>query len=500
MIWQREEVEQPVAGDRVRLADPVRALVVGGGIAGLAAASTLAERGAAVTVVERERYLGGRAGAWTDHLADGEPFEMERGFHAFFRQYYNLRGLLRRVDPTLRGLTPLEDYPLLGPGGAAESFSSLPRLTPFNVMELVRRTPRLRLWDLVRVNKRAALEMFAYDPEHTYRRHDSATAEAFLDSLRFPADARQMLFDVFAHSFFNPEREMSAGDLLMMFHFYFTGNPDGLVFDVLSEPFSLGLWAPFRRYLEGLGVRILMESEVRELAPRERGGWRARLAGEDSLEADVAVLATEVPALRAILARSPQVGDEGWRRQVESLDVTLPFAVWRLWLDRPAAPERQPFVGTTGLGLLDNVSLYERFEGESRRQALRHGGSVVELHAYAVPEDVGEAQIRADLRRGLDEIYPELRGAVVREERFLLRRDCPAFAPGRHLLRPTVETPVPGLALCGDFVRLPFPTALMERAAASGIRAANHLLAPYGVKPQPLWSVPRRGLLARFFA
>ena len=24
---------------------------------------------------------------------------MNRGFHAFFRQYYNLRALLRRVDP-----------------------------------------------------------------------------------------------------------------------------------------------------------------------------------------------------------------------------------------------------------------------------------------------------------------------------------------------------------------------------------------------------------------
>ena len=29
------------------------------------------------------------------------------GFHAFFRQYYNLRGLLRRVDPGLHGLLPL---------------------------------------------------------------------------------------------------------------------------------------------------------------------------------------------------------------------------------------------------------------------------------------------------------------------------------------------------------------------------------------------------------
>ena len=36
---------------------------------------------------------------------------MNRGFHAFFRQYYNLRNLLRRIDPELAMLTPVEDYP-----------------------------------------------------------------------------------------------------------------------------------------------------------------------------------------------------------------------------------------------------------------------------------------------------------------------------------------------------------------------------------------------------
>src|SRR5688572_11130058 len=88
---------------------PRSVTVVGGGLAGLAAATVLAERGVAVTVVEKEAFLGGRAGAWTDQLADGTPFQMERGFHAFFRQYYNLRGLMRRVDPSLSRLRELTD-------------------------------------------------------------------------------------------------------------------------------------------------------------------------------------------------------------------------------------------------------------------------------------------------------------------------------------------------------------------------------------------------------
>ena len=66
----------------------------------------LSERGVSVDVVEARDYLGGRVGGWPDTLADGSAVAMNRGFHAFFRQYYNLRALLRRADPHLSALTP----------------------------------------------------------------------------------------------------------------------------------------------------------------------------------------------------------------------------------------------------------------------------------------------------------------------------------------------------------------------------------------------------------
>jgi isorenieratene synthase len=482
-------------GTRDRVPEAVRAVVVGGGLAGCAAATVLAERGVSVTVIEKNKYLGGRAGAWTEALPDGEPFEMERGFHAFFRQYYNLRGLLRRVDPGLHNLLPLLDYPLLGPGGARESFTGLAKLPPFNVVELVRRSPRLRLADLARVNVRAALEMLAYDADSTWHKFDGRNARDYLDSLNFPRDARQMLFNVFAHSFFNPEEGMSAADMLMMFHFYFMGNPEGLVFDVLNEPFSLSLWQPLRRYLERHGVTFRMGAVV-ERIERDGAGWRIRLpSGEEPLGADAVVLAPDVPGLQRIVSQSPDFDSPSWRRQVERLGVTLPFAVWRVFLDRPVRPDRYPFVGTTGLGLVDNISVYELFEGESRRWALRTGGSVVEVHAYAVEEAVTEREIQDDFRRQLHDLYPETRDAQPIHQRFLLRRDCPSFAPHTHQDRTTVATPMNGIALAGDFVKLPFPSALMERAVASGFYAASHVLARWAVRPEPLWSVPPRGLL-----
>jgi isorenieratene synthase len=481
---------------RARAEPGTRVVVVGGGIAGLAAATVLAERGVRVTLLERERFLGGRAASWSDRLADGTEFQMERGFHAFFRQYYNLRGLLRRVDPQLGFLSATTDYPLYGPDGAAESFSDLPKRAPWNLATLVWRTPTLKLTDLPRVNGPAASEMLAYDADATYARLDDRTAEEYLDSLNFPPKARQMLFDVFAHSFFNPEDRYSAAELIAMFHFYFLGNPEGIVFDVANRPFDTALWAPLGRRLEQLGATIRTGVPVAKLEAEGAGRFVVHAEDGERLDADGVVLALSVPALQRLVARSPGVGDETWRSDVDALEVTLPFAVWRLWLDRPTAPDRASFVGTTGLGLLDNVSLFHLLEDESAEWAARTGGAIVELHAYAVPDTLDEAAIKRDLLAQLHALYPETADATILEDRFLLRRDCPAFPPGAHARRPTVETPIPGLALAGDFVRTPFPAALMEKAAATGFLAANTLLERWGVAGETVWSIPTSGVLA----
>ena len=254
------------------------------------------------------------------------------------------------------------------------------------------------------------------------------SAGDYLDSLNFPADARRLLFDVFAHSFFNPEEEMSAGELLMMFHFYFTGNPEGLVFDVVDAPFSQSLWEPFGRYLErggwmcGRARRWTRSAGGRRrlagLRRRRRGGRRRRGAG------------AERPGAPGNRRASPDLDDPDGGRRSRKRQLTNPFAVWRLWLDRPTAAGRAPFVGTTGMGPLDNISLYELFEDESRDWAERNGGSVVELHAYAVDEGAAEEELKRDLLGALHQLYPETRDARILEERCLVRQDCPAFAAG----------------------------------------------------------------------
>lgn len=452
----------------------MKAVVLGGGIAGLSAATGLVERGAAVTLVERESYLGGRAGSWGDRLATGEAFEMERGFHGFFRHYHGLRDLLRRVDPDLSGLAPAADYPILGPDGRSESFAGLPRRAPWNVAALALRTPTLRARDLLSIRPRPALAMLRFDMGRSYRRWDSTSAKEYLDSLGFPPAARRMLFDVFAHSFFCAEEEMSAGELLMMFHYYFVGNRDGLIFDLAARPMSRAFWQPLGERLVSLGAEVQTGTACAAIGRAAGGGWRVEL-DRGAIEADALVLALSLPALQEVAAASPGLAGT-WRDDLLALPVTRPFAVLRLWLDRPMRPERAAFAGTTGFGHLDNISLYDRFQDQSRAWAARTGGSVVELHAYAVEESIDRDALATELVAGLHAAYPESRGTREIERRFLWRQDCPGFPPGIHDRRPTVTTPFPDLCLAGDLVRLPEPSALMERAALSGAAAARALL------------------------
>ena len=477
-------------------AAPRSAVVVGGGIAGLAAATVLAERGARVTLLEKESFLGGRAASWPDRMAGGERFEMERGFHGFFRQYYNLRRLLRRVDPQLGNLVPAGDYPILGPDGQVESFAGLPRRAPWNLAALALRTPTIRARDLLGIRARPALAMLSFDPEQTYERWDWTSARDYLDSLGFPERARRMLFDVFAHSFFSAEEELSAAELLMMFHWYFVANREGLIFDLCRRPMSAAFWRPLGDYLAARGVDVRLGAGAARVARHEKG-WRVEL-DDGAVTGDALVLALSVPALQRLVADSPDLSrDADFRERVRALPLTRPFAVWRLWLDRAAEPGRAPFAGTTGFGRLDNISVYDHFQDESGAWARASGGSVIELHAYAVEPDADLDRLRAELMAGLHALYPETRAARVLDQRFLWRQDCSGFPPGTHARRVGVATPYAGAAVAGDFTRLPVPSALMERAATSGIMAANLMLSGTLREPEPIESLPERGLFSR---
>ncbi|WP_375431598.1 FAD-dependent oxidoreductase [uncultured Friedmanniella sp.] len=470
------------------------ALVLGGGIAGLAAAVALAERGVKVTLVEREAQLGGRVRSWpvAHDTAGDTQVTMSRGFHAFFRQYYNLRALLRRVDPALEGLTAVEDYPLVLAGGHRDSFASVPRTPPLNMAAFVAQSPSFRAADLATIDKEAVWELLDVDFPATFSAHDGESAAEFLDRLGFPSAARHLALEVFARSFFASPEEFSAGELVGMFHSYFLGSSEGLLFDVPVDDYDTVFWAPLGRYLERLGVEVRTGESVQSLDPRSGHEQLEVTTDTGTLTADTVVLATDLRTTRRLVeATHDGLEDPDWRGRIAETQNAPRFAVWRLWLDRRVDAERPAFLGTSGYGPMDNITVLERFEAGARRWSDAHNASVVEVHAYALqPEDGDDEQVRRTLRAELARVYPETADAQVVVDEWLVEDDCPLVGTSPWLRRPEVATPDPRLVLAGDGIRCDYPVALMERAATTGFLAANQLLALWGLAGHDLWTVP----------
>ncbi|QGH70199.1 FAD-dependent oxidoreductase [Pseudactinotalea sp. HY158] len=477
-----------------RLGRPRTVAVVGGGIAGIAAAAGLCERGARVILFESTDRLGGRVAAWP--LPDGRS--MSRGFHAFFRQYYNLRRLLHRADPALTALVPVADYPLQRRDGMRDSFSRIPTSPPWNVLGFVARSPAFSLGSLAQVDVRAALELVRVRFPETFSAYDGESAAAFLDRLRFPQAARDLALEVFARSFFADPTEFAAGELIAMFHTYFLGSGEGLVFDVPTDDYDTALWAPMGRLLGGNGVEIRTGTRVERIVPHG-DGVEIHTDG-DEFRVDAAVLATDPRAARALVAGMPEPVDPEWARAVATTRNAPPFVVTRLWLDGLVNSDRPAFLGMSGYGSADNVAVLERFERSAARWSTRHGGSVVELHAYACSREVqpGSAAaegIDAELERRLHQVYPETARLRAVHRELLVRDDCALVTPDPWERRPGVRTPWPNLMVAGDWVRCDYPVALMERAATTGFLAANALLTRWGSSGQDLWTAPMAGIL-----
>ena len=277
---------------------------------------------------------------------------MSRGFHAFFRQYYNLRAVLRRTDPTLERLRPLDDYPLVRDGGGRDSFSDIPRTPPWNLAAFVARSPSFDLKGLAAVDVDAALGLLDVDFPATFAALDGESAADVLDRLRFPEAARHLALEVFARSFFADPREFSGAELVAMFHMYFVGSAEGLLFDVPRDDYDATLWGPLGAHLYGLGVRVLTGREVRSVAElaAERGHLgAARRRPATTTRAGSRRMPSCWRSTRSACAGwSPRhPGSGATTRRVRRGGSPWPasgrrrsFAVWRLWLSGTVAPER----------------------------------------------------------------------------------------------------------------------------------------------------------------
>lgn len=484
---QVNEVDEslPTTADKEK-----RVLVIGAGIAGISAASNLAERGMRVTLRDQSPYLGGKIGAWNATADDGSTLEIEHGFHAFFRHYYNLRRFLDRAGIS-EHMTAIDDYLILEKSGKSWRFKDVETSPVLNLVALSK-GGLYRFRDILCGPALHKMDVFLkYDETDTFGELDTTSYRQFAEEAELPPKLR-LVFNTFARAFFAEDDKLSMAELVKSFHFFYLSHDHGLLYDYPNGDYQQTVLAPIRRHLDALGVEVELERPVAAIALAEEG------LSVDGERFDYVVLATSSVGAQRIASQSPDIAaaSPALARQLRALRPSQRYAVTRLWLDRDIRADIPIFVATERHQLLDAVTACHRISQRAREWASKRGGSVVELHCYAVPDAVPEEAISALMFEDLTSFFPELQGAGIVHEHVQVNADFTAFHVGMASERPTTDTGVEGLFLAGDWVKTPLPAMLMEAAYSAGLLAANRILEREGLRTHPVYSVPRRGILA----
>jgi len=480
-------VPDPHAPERVEGA--MRVAVIGGGLGGIGAATTLAERGADVVIFEKNPYFGGKIAAWEDVTSDGSIQKVAHGFHAFFRNYYNLNAFLRRIG-VHQQFTSLDDYQVLSADGVVHSYRDIDTAPVLNLVSLG--DHGVFSWSDI-VFSQAIHEMdrfLLYDEAETFAQLDHVPFDRFAERAELPRSL-MLSFNSFSRAFFADPDRLSTAELIKSFHFYYLSQDAGLIYDLPADWFGDALIAPIVAHLEQHGVDIRLATPVTTIE-RPQGGARFVVNGEGF---DAVVLATDVGGTAKLAAGRWLDDAETTARQLRGVKAGQRYCVIRQWLDGDVRDDIASYLVVDRQRALDAVALLHRFERTFEAWHEQTGGSVIELHCYALPDDLPDDEVRDVMVAELHRFFPEAAERDVITEHVQIRADFPAFHTGLYADRPQTETEVPGLVVAGDWVRLPFPATLMEGAFTSGVLAANALLRERGVQEAPVDRVPTQGVM-----
>ena len=428
-------------------------VVVGGGVAGIAAALELAASGASVTLVEVRPRLGGAAYS----VARGDLW-LDNGQHVFLRCCTAYRELLARLGSTeLVELQPRLQIPVLAPGRPAVILRRSGARAPLHLAGALLRYPLLSFGERVRAG-RAALALGRVAPD------DSRTLGDWLTEHGQSPRAIAALWDLIALPTLNL-RAAEASLALGAFVFQVGLLRDAAAGDigVHRAPLQQIIGDPAARALGAAGVTVLL----RWRAERVTGvGSRFAVVGAAGswLGADAVIVAVPHDRAAGIL---PEVALRGarWPGALGSSPIVNLHVVYdRRVLEHPFAAG----VDTPVQYVFDRTPA--AWSDARQYIAVSLSGARAELA-------MSPRALRERFLPALAELLPAAADADV--ELFTATKEHAAtFAatPGTAALRPPAATAVRGLALAGAWTATGWP-ATLEGATLSGLAAARAVLA-----------------------
>lgn len=455
-----------------------RVAIIGGGLAGLAAAAALAQRGGRVTLFEAKQKLGGRAGSFVDPES-GETIDHCQ--HVTMGCCTNFADFCHRtaIDPFLARHEVLHFF---GPDGKRSDFAASKWLPP--PMHLAPAFLRLKYlsWRDKWCIARGTLQLMRARPEPINA--DEPTIGKWLVETQQTEAAIDLYWKVVLESALGETLDRASfSSARKVFVDGFLGHRDACTVFTPSVTLHQLYDVQVADWLIRQGVHIRRGEAIAGLEFNARSVQAVRLASGEQAPFDEVILA--VPGTRA----SALLPEEVLREMpgVEAMlaaTATAPIMAVHLWFDRPIMPLAHAVL----VGKLAQW-VFARPAG-----ADEHYYQVVISGCHDL---VGQPRAATLLRVlvELAEVWPAVNDAKLLRSRLVCDPNA-VFSPrpGLEALRPSQITPVPNLFLAGDWTATGWP-ATMEGAVRSGYLAAEGVLRRWGSSDRLLVpDLPRQGL------
>jgi len=465
-----------------------QAIIIGGGLAGLAAGAALAERRFGVTILESRPRLGGRASSFSDPVT-GETIDncqhVAMGCCTNFRAFCQLVGIEGHFHTE-------SELHFIGPDGTRYAWkaSSLP--APFHLMPAFFRLGYLTLGQ--KITAARALRSLV--------RHGGRPGESFAGWLkrhRQPAEVIERFWEVVLVSALSESMDrIDVGYARKVFVDGFLANREGWKVVVPNQPLD-EIYSPVKSWLERRGATVRTSAGVDRIEFANDRAVAVHLRNGERIEADDVVVAVPWDRTEALLkdapARSPASPKKpgfcelpGFSGPTES----APISSVHLWFDRPITDlPHAVFVGKS------SQWLFQRGEESNAAAASGSGGAPPgRSFYYQVVVSASRGFLQMESRQAIELVRQELASVwpIVNEAKLLRGRVVTEHKavfsplPGIDDLRPSQHTSIPNLHLAGDWTRTGWP-ATMEGAVKSGFLAAASVLQRAG-SPEELVAPP----------
>jgi carotenoid phi-ring synthase / carotenoid chi-ring synthase len=486
-------------------------VIIGAGVAGLTAALHLAERGVQPMILEADPVaVGGRlrddAPVTLQHAGATWSFPSEHGVHGIWTPYVNFKAALARHN-LLPELFSSPDEAWIHAEGRRVRSAAIGRVlhtgplpAPFHYLHLFSR-PRffamLSPLDLVTIPRvfGTLLVALGIDP---ITEQNPLHGQSLADFTRGWSPRLRSFFAGLARNALaaHPEDVPAAGFIAFL-RFYTISRRDAWAFGFLPGTGGTVV-EPLALEVQRLGADLRLGVRATQLA-QHNAGWSIQTATPDGVEAQLetplCILATDAPAAAALLRASPATAAAAERLWFPT---GIPTAIFRLWFGvKPRTPASSGIF--SGDFTVDNFFWLDHFQPAYAEWGATTGGSAIEMHIYGPPEVLArpDAVLLAQAIKDAALAFPETSGRLLHATLTRNPATHTLFSvggPGEHL---AVETPWPGLFACGDWVAHPSPALYLERAATTGIAAANEALLRLGhdqwpILPHPAPEAPAR--------